>query len=215
MPQSDIILKYFPELTAGQIDQFNAMGELYPEWNEKINVISRKDIDNLYVNHILHSLAIAKFLGPLEAGTTFMDLGTGGGFPGIPLAVMYPDCRFHLIDRIAKKLRVAADVAEKIGLKNVTFRHGDVGECHDRFNYVVSRAVMPLDKLVKLVVRNISPVSAPANLYSNGLVCLKGGDLAEESRGVQYSVVEFNLNEFLSEPYYDTKKLVYVPINKK
>ncbi|MCI9053717.1 MAG: 16S rRNA (guanine(527)-N(7))-methyltransferase RsmG [Muribaculaceae bacterium] len=215
MPQSDIILKYFPELTAGQIDQFNAMGELYPEWNEKINVISRKDIDNLYVNHILHSLAIAKFLGPLEAGTTFMDLGTGGGFPGIPLAVMYPDCRFHLIDRIAKKLRVAADVAEKIGLKNVTFRHGDVGECHDRFNYVVSRAVMPLDKLVKLVVRNISPVSAPANLYSNGLVCLKGGDLAEESRGVQYPVVEFNLNEFLSEPYYDTKKLVYVPINKK
>ena len=159
MPQSDIILKYFPELTAGQIDQFNTMGELYPEWNEKINVISRKDIDNLYVNHILHSLAIAKFLGPLEAGTTFMDLGTGGGFPGIPLAVMYPDCRFHLIDRIAKKLRVAADVAEKIGLKNVTFRHGDVGECHDRFNYVVSRAVMPLDKLVKLVVRNISPVS--------------------------------------------------------
>ncbi len=215
MPQSDIILKYFPELTARQIDQFNAMGELYPEWNEKINVISRKDIDNLYVNHILHSLAIAKFLGPLEAGTTFMDLGTGGGFPGIPLAVMYPDCRFHLIDRIAKKLRVAADVAEKIGLKNVTFRHGDVGECHDRFNYVVSRAVMPLDKLVKLVVRNISPVSAPANLYSNGLVCLKGGDLAEESRGVQYPVVEFNLNEFLSEPYYDTKKLVYVPINKK
>ena len=215
MPQSDIILKYFPELTAGQIDQFNAMGELYPEWNEKINVISRKDIDNLYVNHILHSLAIAKFLGPLEAGTTFMDLGTGGGFPGIPLAVMYPDCRFHLIDRIAKKLRVAADVAEKIGLKNVTFRHGDVGECHDRFNYVVSRAVMPLDKLLKLVVRNISPVSAPANLYSNGLVCLKGGDLAEESRGVQYPVVEFNLNEFLSEPYYDTKKLVYVPINKK
>lgn len=215
MPQSDIILKYFPELTARQIDQFNAMGELYPEWNEKINVISRKDIDNLYVNHILHSLAIAKFLGPLEAGTTFMDLGTGGGFPGIPLAVMYPDCRFHLIDRIAKKLRVAADVAEKIGLKNVTFRHGDVGECHDRFNYVVSRAVMPLDKLVKLVVRNISPVSAPANLYSNGLVCLKGGDLAEESRSVQYPVVEFNLNEFLSEPYYDTKKLVYVPINKK
>ena len=215
MPQSDIILKYFPELTARQIDQFNAMGELYPEWNEKINVISRKDIDNLYVNHILHSLAIAKFLGPLEAGTTFIDLGTGGGFPGIPLAVMYPDCRFHLIDRIAKKLRVAADVAEKIGLKNVTFRHGDVGECHDRFNYVVSRAVMPLDKLVKLVVRNISPVSAPANLYSNGLVCLKGGDLAEESRGVQYPVVEFNLNEFLSEPYYDTKKLVYVPINKK
>lgn len=215
MPQSDIILKYFPELTAGQIDQFNTMGELYPEWNEKINVISRKDIDNLYVNHILHSLAIAKFLGPLEAGTTFMDLGTGGGFPGIPLAVMYPDCRFHLIDRIAKKLRVAADVAEKIGLKNVTFRHGDVGECHDRFNYVVSRAVMPLDKLVKLVVRNISPVSAPANLYSNGLVCLKGGDLVEESRGVQYPVVEFNLNEFLSEPYYDTKKLVYVPINKK
>ncbi len=215
MPQTDIIKKYFPELTPKQIGQFDAMGELYPEWNAKINVISRKDIDNLYVNHILHSLSIAKFLGPLAPRTSFMDLGTGGGFPGIPLAVIYPDCSFHLIDRIAKKLRVAADVAEKIGLDNVTFRHGDVGECHDRFNYVVSRAVMPLDKFVKLTVRNIAKDSLAENRYINGAVCLKGGDLAEESRGVQYPVMEFNLNEFLSEPYYDSKKLVYVPINKK
>lgn len=214
MTGTDIIKKYFPGLTERQQEQFAALGELYPEWNEKINVISRKDIDNLYVNHILHSLSIARFLGELEPGTTFMDLGTGGGFPGIPLAVMYPQCSFHLIDRIAKKLRVASDIAGRIGLDNVTFRHGDVGECHDRFDYVVSRAVMPLDKLVKLIVRNIAPVSPAGNRYTNGLICLKGGDLADESKGVRYPVVEFNLNEFLSEPYYDTKKLVYVPIKK-
>jgi len=215
MNRTDIIKKYFPELTSRQTEQFDAMGELYPEWNGKINVISRKDIDNLYVNHILHSLAIAKFLGPLVPGTSFMDLGTGGGFPGIPLAVMYPDCTFHLIDRIAKKLRVADDIAGKIGLGNVTFRHGDVGECHDRFDYVVSRAVMPLDKMVKLVVRNIAKVSPAENRYTNGVVCLKGGDLADESRGVQFPVIEFNLGEFLSEPFYESKKLVYIPINKK
>lgn len=210
----ELIIKHFPELTERQRGQFAVMGELYPEWNAKINVISRKDIDNLFPLHILHSLAIAKWLGPLEAGTTFMDLGTGGGFPGIPLAVMYPDCRFHLVDRVAKKLRVAADVAEKAGIKNVTFQHGDVGECHEKFDYVVSRAVMPLDKLVKLVVRNIAPKSPAANLYSNGLVCLKGGDLEAESAAVSYPVVEFDLNEFMPEPFFDTKKLIYVPISK-
>lgn len=211
----DEILKYFPDLTPVQREQFAAMGELYPEWNVKINVISRKDIDNLYVNHILHSLAIARFLGPLAPGTTFMDLGTGGGFPGIPLAVMYPECSFHLIDRIAKKLRVAADVAERTGLTNVTFRHGDVGECHDRFDYVVSRAVMPLDRLVKLVRRNVAAKSPAANRYSNGLVCLKGGDLDAESASVQEPVIEFPLGEFFSEPFYDTKKIVYVPLAPK
>ncbi|MDE6317413.1 MAG: 16S rRNA (guanine(527)-N(7))-methyltransferase RsmG [Muribaculaceae bacterium] len=211
----DLIKKYFPELTVRQLEQFEAMGRLYPEWNEKINVISRKDIENLYPNHILHSLAIACFLGPLKPGTSFMDLGTGGGFPGIPLAVLYPDCRFHLIDRIAKKLRVAQDIAEKIGLDNVTFQHGDSGECHSKFDYVVSRAVMPLDKLVKLVVPNIAPAHRSGNRYDNGLVCLKGGDLAAESAGVNFPVIEFPVAEFFSEPFFDTKKLVYVPIKKK
>lgn len=211
----EFIKKHFPELTAEQIGQFELMGSLYPEWNDKINVISRKDIDNLYTNHILHSLAIAKFLGSLAPGTTFMDLGTGGGFPGIPLAVIYPQCTFHMIDRIAKKLRVASDVANKIGLKNVSFRHGDVGECHDRFDYVVSRAVMPLNSLVKLTVRNVKAAGNPDNRYANGLVCLKGGDMAAESQGIKFPIIEFNVSEFMAEPFFDSKKLVYVPYNKQ
>ncbi len=208
----ELIGKYFPEMTPGQMEQFAMMGELYPEWNAKINVISRKDIDNLYINHVLHSLSIARFLGPVADGTTFLDLGTGGGFPGLPLAAAYPQARFHLIDRIAKKLRVAADIAGRIGLHNVTFQHGDSGECHDKFDYVVSRAVMPLDKLVRLIVRNISRTRRPANRYAGGLICLKGGDLEAESAGVNYSVVEYDLAEFIPEPAYESKKLVYVPI---
>ncbi len=210
MISTEIIAKYFPELSDRQLEQFAAMGKLYPEWNEKINVISRKDIDNLYVNHILHSLTIAKFMGELKSGTTVLDLGTGGGFPGIPLAVMYPDAKFHLIDRIGKKLRVAQEIADTIGLKNVTIQHGDAGECHAKFDYVVSRAVMPLDKLVKIISRNVSRTSR-GNRYDNGLICLKGGDLADESAAVGHPVIEFMVNEFFSEPFFETKKLVYVP----
>lgn len=210
----ELIKKYFPGITPEQERQFSIMGQLYPEWNEKINVISRKDIENLFTNHILHSLAIARFLGPLADGTTFLDLGTGGGFPGIPLAVMYPRCRFHLIDRIAKKLRVAEDVAQKCGLKNVTIQHGDSGECRERFNYVVSRAVMPLNELVKISARNVAVKSNPANRYSNGIICLKGGDLTEESVGIHYPVIEFPLNELFSKPFYETKKLIYIPVIK-
>ncbi len=211
----ELITKYFPALSERQKEQFAALGELYPEWNTKINVISRKDIENLYPNHVLHSLTIARFLGDVAEGTTFLDLGTGGGFPGIPLAIMYPECRFHLIDRIGKKLRVAADVAEKIGLTNVTFQHGDIGECHDRYDYVVSRAVMTLDKLVKLISKNIAPASPKANRYPNGLICLKGGDLEPESTGIPYPINEFPVNELFNETFFETKKLVYVPIKKK
>lgn len=205
---------HFPELTDEQVAQFDAMMRLYPEWNAKINVISRKDIDNLFVNHILHSLALAKFLGPLSPGTTFLDLGTGGGFPGIPLAAYYPECKFHLVDRIAKKLRVAQDIAEQAGIKNVTFQHGDIGECHQKFNYVVSRAVMPLNEIVKLTARNIAKESKKDNRYHNGIIALKGGDLEEESKGISYPVIEFPIGEFLSEPAYETKKIVYIPIIK-
>lgn len=208
----DKISRYFPALDERQLSQFAAMGKLYPEWNEKINVISRKDIDNLYVNHVLHSLAVAAFLGDVAPGTTFMDLGTGGGFPGIPLAVVYPQARFHLIDRIGKKLKVAADVAAALGLENVTFQHGDTGECHEKFDFVVSRAVMPLDKLVKIAVRNVAPGRRDGNRYDNGIVCLKGGDLEPESAGVNLPVAEFMVNEFFRESFYATKKLVYVPV---
>lgn len=206
----ELINKYFPQLTPRQIEQLERLGELYPRWNQAINVISRKDIDNLYPNHVVHSLAIARFLGDLKPGTTMMDLGTGGGFPGIPLAIVYPDCKFHLIDRIAKKLRVAGDIVREIGLTNVTIQHGDAGECHERFDYVVSRAVMPLNDLVRIIGRNVKPGNGD-NTYARGLVCLKGGDLTDESKGIRQPVVEYSVQEFLPEPAYDTKKIVYVP----
>ena len=208
------ILKYFKDvLTPEQVQRFEALQGLYTEWNARINVISRKDIDNLYERHVLHSLAIARFLGPLQPGTTFLDMGTGGGFPGLPLAIFYPRCRFHLVDRIAKKLRVAETVAKEIGLDNVTFQHGDIGECHERYNYVVSRAVMRLDGLVKLTRKNVAPQSpAVKNQYANGIVCLNGGDTEEESRDVRFPVIDFPLSEFFAEPFFETKKLIYVPI---
>jgi 16S rRNA (guanine527-N7)-methyltransferase len=213
----DSILKYFPDLTERQKEQFARLGELYPEWNAKINVISRKDIENLYVNHILHSLSIARFFGNLAPNTSLIDLGTGGGFPGIPLAIMYPEASFLLIDRIGKKLTVAGSIAEEIGLNNVALQHGDIGECHRRFDYVVSRAVMPLDRLVKLSRRNVKSMPddvTQANRYTPGIVCLKGGDLSEESEGVNLPVIEYQLTEYFTEPFFETTKLVYVPVAK-
>ncbi len=212
MDSPEIINKMFHGLTGRQKEQFAQLAELYADWNAKINVISRRDIDNLYVNHVLHSLAIAAFLGDIVPGTTFMDLGTGGGFPGIPLAIFYPQASFHLIDRIGKKLKVAADVAARIGLVNVTFQHGDTGECHSEFDYVVSRAVMPLDRLVRIAARNVAPGRRDSNRYDNGIICLKGGDLADESAGIPYPVAEYDLSELITEPVFDTKKLVYVPV---
>lgn len=203
----DETLKYFPQLSGRQQEQFARLGELYPEWNEKINVISRKDIDNLYTNHILHSLAIAKFITPVN-GTTLLDMGTGGGFPGIPLAIMWPTCRFHLIDRIGKKIKVAADIALQIGLTNVTFQHGDIGECRAKYDFVVSRAVMRLDELVPLVKKNVSKESR--NAYPNGVICLKGGDLTSETHNLRYPTIEVSLTDYFSEPFFDTKKLIYV-----
>ena len=206
------ILKYFDTFDDRQRNQIDMLSDLYHEWNAKVNVISRKDIDNLYLKHVLHSLSIARFLGPLADGTEFLDLGTGGGFPGIPLAIAYPTCSFHLIDRIGKKINVAREVAAAIGLCNVTFQHGDIGECHARYDYVVSRAVMSLDALVPLIVKNIKRGVVSDNRYSPGLVCLKGGDLEDESKGVRFPVIEYPLNEFFSEEFFSTKKLIYVPI---
>ena len=178
------ILKYFPELTDVQRNQLAQLETLYPEWNAKINVISRKDIENLEVNHILHSLGLVRFV-KFTPGTRVMDLGTGGGFPGIPLAVYYPDVSFHLVDRIGKKLKVAQDIAERIGLTNVTFQHGDVKEVKGKFDFVVSRAVMDLGDMVPLVKRYID--SEDRNAVPNGLLCLKGGDLSDEiSKGESY-----------------------------
>lgn len=203
------VLKYFPNITDIQIRQFKQMGSLYPEWNSKINVISRKDIDNLYMNHILHSLSIAKFMIPID-GTSFLDMGTGGGFPGIPLATMFPNCKFHLIDRIGKKIKVATEIAKEIGLKNVTFQQGDIGECRNKYDYVVSRAVMRLDELLPLIRKNIAKENK--NKYQNGLICLKGGNLDEELNMVNYPVIDFPVTEFFNEPFFETKKIIYVPM---
>lgn len=203
------ILKYFPEITDTQKCQFEMMGKFYPEWNAKINVISRKDIDNLYMNHILHSLSIAKFMTPVD-GTTFLDMGTGGGFPGIPLATMFPNCHFHLIDRIGKKIKVATEIANEIGLKNVTFQHGDIGECRQKYDFVVSRAVMRLDELLPLIRKNIA--KGGKNKYKNGLICLKGGELADELNAVNYPVIDYPITEFFNEQFFETKKIIYVPI---
>ncbi|MEG0559068.1 MAG: 16S rRNA (guanine(527)-N(7))-methyltransferase RsmG [Muribaculaceae bacterium] len=203
------ILKYFHGLSELQIHQYTMLGSLYPEWNEKINVISRKDIDNLYVNHILHSLGIIKMLD-FKPGTTILDMGTGGGFPGIPLAIYYPEVNFHLVDRVGKKLKVAADIAEHIGLTNVTLQHGDIKEVKDKYDFVVSRAVMLLDELVPLIKRNISPINN--NSLPNGLICLKGGDVQGEIKNSKASTLVTNLKDYFDEPFFETKKVIYVQI---
>lgn len=205
----DEILKYFPALSPIQTERFQALGRLYPEWNEKINVISRKDIGNLYTHHILHSLAIAKFITPVD-GTQFIDLGTGGGFPGIPLAIYWPGCHFHLVDRIGKKIKVAMSIAEELGLDNVTFQHGDMGECKLKADYIVSRAVMQLDELVRISARNISPKKI--NLLPNGLICLKGGELEAELGRVKRPVIDVPLSDYFPEEYFQIKDLIYVEL---
>ena len=203
------ILKYFPELTEGQRKQFEQLLALYPEWNDKINVISRKDIDNLEVNHILHSLGLVKFV-KFTPSTRVMDLGTGGGFPGIPLAIYYPEVTFHLVDRIGKKLRVAQDIAERIGLKNVTFQHGDVKEVKGKFDFVVSRAVMDLVDMVPLVKKVIA--GDDRNAIPTGLICLKGGDLSGEVAGYRSKVLIDELSSYFKEEFFKTKKVLYLPL---
>lgn len=203
----EVIKKYFSGLSELQISQFEQLGALYPEWNEKINVISRKDIENLYVNHILHSLGIAKFID-FKNGSKVLDMGTGGGFPGIPLAILFPEVKFHLVDRIGKKIKVAQDIADKIGLKNVTTQHGDVKEVKGTFDFVVSRAVMNLDDLVNVVRRSVSRTCI--NAYPNGLVCLKGGDLQAEVKKYKNLSMISDLSDYFAEPFFETKKVVYV-----
>ena len=206
----DIILKYFPDLTETQKEQFGALYDLYTDWNSKINVISRKDITNLYEHHVLHSLGIAKFI-QFKPGTRIMDLGTGGGFPGIPLAILFPDSTFHLVDSIGKKVRVATEIANAIGLKNVTTRHCRAEEEKRKFDFVVSRAVMPLGDLIKIIRKNIR--QEQHNVLPNGLICLKGGELEQETMPVKHKTMLYDLKDEFTEDFFKTKKVVYVTIN--
>lgn len=203
----DELTKYFPELTMLQREQFALMGDLYADWNAKINVVSRKDIDNLYLHHVLHSLSIAKFVTPVE-GSMIIDLGTGGGFPGIPLAVMWPKCSFHLIDRVGKKLTVASEVARGCMLENVTLQHGDALECKLKGDYIVSRAVMELGELWKISARLLGKKNK--NSFPNGLICLKGGDLEPELASIKRPVIEVPLTDYFTEDYFKEKYLIYV-----
>lgn len=203
----ELILKYFPDLTEEQKRQFAALYDLYTDWNSKINVISRKDIENLYEHHVCHSLGIAKVIR-FKPGTKVMDLGTGGGFPGIPLAILFPEVQFHLVDSIGKKVRVATEIAGSIGLKNVTTRHARAEEEKQLFDFVVSRAVMPLTDLLKIIRKNISPKQQ--NALPNGLICLKGGELEKETMPVKNKTTMWNLKEFFGEEFFETKKVVYV-----
>lgn len=205
----DCILKYFPDLTDTQIKQFEQLYDLYLDWNSKINVISRKDITNLYEHHVLHSLGIAKMI-QFKAGSKVMDLGTGGGFPGIPLAILFPDTHFHLVDSIGKKIKVASEVATTIGLTNTSWIQERAEDEKQTFDFVVSRAVMPLTDLIKIVRNNIS--TEQKNPLPNGLICLKGGELSNETLPVKHKVIIEDLSGIFEEPFFETKKVVYVPL---
>ena len=203
------ILKAFPSLTATQIEQFHALLPLYKEWNEKINVISRKDIDNLYAHHVLHSLAIAQYIR-WKHGTQILDFGTGGGFPGIPLAIMFPECNFKLIDGTGKKIKVVNAVAQAIGLKNVEAVHLRGEEEKGKFDFVVSRAVMPLPNLVKIVRKNIS--TSQRNALPNGLICLKGGNLVAETQPFKNKVQLTPISQWFDNEWFNDKHLIYLPL---
>lgn len=204
-----LLTKYFPHLTERQQQQFAALDALYHEWNEKINVISRRDIDNLYLHHVLHSLAIARFAN-FAPGTRILDFGTGGGFPGIPLAIMFPECQFKLIDGTGKKIRVAQEVSQAIGLSNCQPCHLRGEEEKGLFHFVVSRAVMPLPQLVKIVRKNIS--REQLNALPNGVLCLKGGDLTEETRPYRRTVQSCELSQWFKEEWFQEKFCIYLPL---
>ncbi|HML71572.1 MAG: 16S rRNA (guanine(527)-N(7))-methyltransferase RsmG [Parabacteroides sp.] len=204
-----VIQTYFPELNEQQCQQLEALYDLYTDWNAKINVISRKDIENLYLHHVLHSLGIVKMLR-FKDGSSVMDVGTGGGFPGIPLAIFFPNVQFHLVDSIGKKIKVGQAVAEAIGLKNITFRHCRVEEEKEKYDFVVSRAVMPLADLVKLVRKNIK--KEQQNALPNGLICLKGGELQHEILPFRNQALSLELGDYFKEEFFKTKKVVYVPL---
>lgn len=209
MQDVSVITKYFPNLTPQQQSQFAKLGDLYEEWNNKINVISRKDVDNLYVNHVLHSLGIAKVI-EFRAGASVLDVGTGGGFPGIPLAIMFPETKFHLVDSIGKKITVVKAVAEGVGLTNVTAEQIRAEQLKTRYDFVVSRAVTRMEEFYGWIHKKIRPDSV--HKLDNGILYLKGGDLDEEMNELKKRYSTYDLTEYFEEEFFKTKKVVYVPV---
>ena len=203
------ILKYFPKLTDEQTKQFSMLDELYRDWNAKINVVSRKDIDNLYEHHVLHSMSIAKLLY-FRDQTKVLDFGTGGGFPGIPLAILFPECKFTLIDGTGKKILVASEVATALGLKNVEAKHVRGEEEKGVYDFVVSRAVMPLSDLTKIIKKNIT--KKQQNTLPNGLICFKGGDLVDEIKPFHRIAEVTPISNWFEEEWFKEKNIIYVPM---
>jgi len=205
----ELILKYFPNLTETQIQQFESLMPLYQEWNEKINVISRKDMEEFYLHHVLHSLAIAKFI-EFKPDSAILDLGTGGGFPGIPLAIMYPECQFHLVDSVGKKIKVVHDVIERLGLENVTAQHVRAEELKKKYDFVVTRAVAPAKQLLLWSKKLIA--TKHKNIIPNGIIALKGGDLKEElkelGKGEYYE--KNPITDFFPGAYFQEKFVIYI-----
>jgi 16S rRNA (guanine527-N7)-methyltransferase len=207
----ELIKKYFPNLTEEQISQIAALQELYKDWNLKINVVSRKDIEELYLRHVLHSMGIAK-IQEFKPDARILDVGTGGGFPGIPLAIMFPETQFHLVDSIGKKIKVVDEVVEGIGLKNVKTTNGRVEEINGNYDFIVSRAVAAMPTFVHWVKGKIAKTSR--HELKNGILYLKGGDLNEELQNYKSAKI-YNLSDYFSEDFYETKKLVHLPLKYK
>ncbi|MCP4051900.1 MAG: 16S rRNA (guanine(527)-N(7))-methyltransferase RsmG [Mesoflavibacter sp.] len=207
----ELILKYFPDLTEKQIAQFEALEDLYKDWNLKINVVSRKDIDELYLRHVLHSLAIAKVIN-FKDGSSLMDVGTGGGFPGIPLAILFPNCQFHLVDSINKKLNVVREVMAGLELENVKVTHTRVEEINETYDFIISRAVAAMPTFVHWVKGKIA--KPQNNDLKNGVIYLKGGDLTEELKDYQTTTI-YNISDFFEEDFFETKKVVHLPLKWK
>lgn len=206
----EIIFKYFPELTKIQQKQFALLEDLYHDWNEKINVVSRKDIDELYLRHVLHSLAIAKVI-KFQEGHQVLDVGTGGGFPGIPLAIMFPETEFHLIDSIGKKITVVQEIAEMLDLENVVAQQVRAEKLKSRYHFIVSRAVTQMPQFVAWVRTKVHKKPLPGQKIANGIFYLKGGDLTEELAGFPQAV-EFSIPKYFDEEFFETKKVIYLPL---